>query len=102
MCDPVTASVAVMAVASGYQAYQAKGARDDAKDAANRQDALQREAMERNKPKQAGRAPDKGAFYADEAAGGGGISSGLGGTLLTGPTGVNPQAQNIGSRTLLG
>jgi hypothetical protein len=91
-----------MAVAGGYQAYQAKEAKEDARDAANRQDALQREAMERNKPKQAGRAPDKGAFYADEAAGGGGISSGLGGTLLTGPSGVAPGTQNIGQRTLLG
>lgn len=94
-------ALAAVAAASAYSANEAHESRKDAKAAAARQDALQAEAMERNKPKQGARAPDKGAFYGDAAAGGGGISSGLGGTLLTGPSGVS-QGQNVGQRTLLG
>ena len=105
---PVAAVVAlgVMAGASVYGAVQSRQMRKDAQKAADQQNALQEQAMAEEKArrnKQDAKSPDKAAYYTNMAgAGGNGLSSGLGGTLLTGGNGVITDPANIQKKTLLG
>lgn len=97
------AAAVVTAVAGAANANQQS---KDAAGAAGRQQRLQEEEM--RKAEQArnrlGRNPNKGAFYTDNLTGGAtaGPASGLGGTLLTGPGGVDNSLLQIGKKTLLG
>lgn len=99
-------SAAVAAIGAAVGGHQANQSRKDAAGAAGRTLRLQEEEM--RKAEQArnriGRNPNKGAFYTDNLTGGAtaGPASGLGGTLLTGPGGVDSSALQIGKKTLLG
>lgn len=103
----VTAAVAVVAGASVYTAVESRNARKDAQKAAEQQNAIQEQAMADEKARRAkkdARAPDKANYYTAATAGGNssGLSSGLGGTLLTGSQGVITDPANISKKTLLG
>lgn len=103
----VAAAVAVVGAASVYTAYESNQMRKDAKKSAEQQNALQEQVMAEEaarRTKKDARAPDKGAYYGAGAGGTGmtGLSSGLGGTLLTGTGGVITDPANINKKSLLG
>ena len=100
-------AMGVMAGASVYTAVESRNARKDAQKAADQQNAIQEQAMADEKARRAkkdARAPDKNSYYTapGAGAGGSGLSSGLGGTLLTGSQGVITDPANIQKKTLLG
>lgn len=96
------AAVAAMAAGTGYQVYagqqaasQQEEAQQQAKSAAKTQEQKAEEATNRANQKR----PDTMAILsAAQQAGKGGAS----GTMLTGPTGISPDALNLGKSSLLG
>ena len=92
------------ALSAGTAVYSAVQSRKQAKEAqaqAERQNRLQEEQLAAAKAKRTAGTPDQAGYYGGTALSGG-PSSGLGGTLLTGSQGVDPNALQIGKKTLLG
>lgn len=94
--------MAVMAVASVYQAvtaHKAASAQQDAQNQAlqnqSQQSALQDQAINRANPKQPNTAAAQSAMQQ-------GAKGGPSGTMLTGPSGVDPSTLSLGKSTLLG
>lgn len=103
MCDPVSATLAVAAVASvGMSYYQGQKQANAAKDA--RRDAEVNAKNTADQADQAFNAQNKktpnvaGAMDANTNAAKGGIGS----TMLTGAQGIDPTALNLSQNNLLG
>lgn len=100
---PAAIPIAIGAVAasSAYSAVQSRQQAKAAQAAADKQNAMQEQALADAKAKRTASAPDQASYYSGTALTGG-PSSGLGGTMLTGSQGVDPNALQIGKRALLG
>lgn len=103
MCDPVTATLAISAVASaGMSYYQGQQQKNEAKDArreanANAEQAAAQADMEMNRQNK--KTPNVAAATdANTSA----AKSGIGSTMLTGPQGIDPTSLNLTGNTLLG
>jgi hypothetical protein len=102
MCDPVSAVMAVVAVASAVSTRE-----QGRKAASQQQDVMDQSARDRAvKPPQAqaAQAPDEQARRASQKASGpmGPATAAAGGTMLTGPGGVTNDLLNLGKNSLLG
>lgn len=100
--DPVTATIgaAVLgAVVSGVQGQkQASAAKSAANQAQSNADKLYAQQDQQNNKANA-RGPDTDALFAQNQIEG---QQGQSGTMLTGPTGVDPSTLALGKNTLLG
>lgn len=94
-------AIGVVAASSAYGAYQSNRQAKAAQSAADRQNAMQEQQLATAKAKRTASAPSQAGYYSGTALSGG-PSSGLGSTMLTGSQGVDPNALQIGKRTLLG
>lgn len=103
MSGAALATMAVAAVAgTAYSVYngeraakEQEGAMKRAQDSAKSQADAADQAMNKANPKR----PDVGALLAGNALA---AKGGVGGTMLTGPTGVDPAGLTLGKSTLLG
>lgn len=101
MCDPVTASIAIGGL-TGLQLYQGQEARkmqSQASDAATAAATKAADQADQANNRLNGKQPDiMGMLSANQQAAKGGV----GGTMLTGPQGVDPNSLLLGKTTLLG
>lgn len=104
MSGVVTAitAVSIMAAGAGYSIYageqarkQQSSAQGDAKNAALKQEKLQEEANNKANAKR----PNVNAIMAAAQQS---AKGGIGGTMLTGPAGIDPSALQLGKSSLLG
>ena len=103
MCDPVSATIAAVTAATTlYQGQEQRKALDqqaratqDATAAAAKTASLQEQEINRANAKTA---DVNGLLSANEQSAKGGLS----GTMLTGPTGIDPKQLLLGKTTLLG
>lgn len=102
MSFAITAVVGVVA-ASAYVSYENGKKQADAQEAAMKQAQTNADRQAKQAEQDMNRAnqkrPDTGAIL-DAASQAG--KAGASGTMLTGPTGVDPTALNLGKNTLLG
>lgn len=100
--DPVTATIGAALIGGAFSAVQGQRQANQAKKAdkraADQADRLYRSEQERNNRQQA-RDPSLGAIDAENTAL---VSDGQSSTMLTGPTGIDPNSLLLGKNTLLG
>jgi DNA-directed RNA polymerase beta subunit len=102
----VTAAVAAV-VGTTYSVYSGEQAKGRQQDALRQQEAAQAQQLDQSKQaastaqqninKANQKRPDTQAIMGDAA-----MSGGAGGTMLTGPQGIDPQQLALGKNTLLG
>lgn len=100
--DPVTATIGSAVLGAVVSGMSAQGAAKDAKKSAAAQqsnaDKLYAQQEQQNN-KQNARGPNVDALFAQNQVEG---QAGASGTMLTGPTGVDPNTLSLGKNTLLG
>ncbi len=102
MCDPVTAIAVGSVVAAGVGAVQGQQQQKQAKKAATQAQAnadKQAQQVERDMNARNAKQPNTAAMYSSNQQA---AQSGVGSTMLTTPTGVNPNDLVLGRQTLLG
>lgn len=99
MCDPVSATIAVVASA-GMSYYQGQKQANAAKDA--RRDAEVNAKNTADQADQAFNAQNKKTPNVAGATDANAAKGGIGSTMLTGPQGIDPTALNLSQNTLLG
>lgn len=95
------AALAVAAIGTGYAVYSGERASDMQKDAQRKaEDEAQKQAKASEEATNAAnrKAPDIGAIMSAAQQ----ASKGGGGTMLTGPSGVDASAMQLGKNSLLG
>ncbi len=102
MCDPVTAAVVIggFAVANQYQQGEdAKKAQSEANKTATANATKAADQADQANNRANGKQPDIAAMSSSNQMA---AKGGVGGTMLTGPQGVDPKSLLLGKTTLLG